>query len=1007
MKEENEVLAASTPPAVGSNEGAVEQSNSQAVEGIHSISNIPNQDGDVDEKAPEENLKKYSGHTKLPFGSFPDVEHKTIEMELMEAKQRIEKLQFDLANAEKNLADGKKEQSKEICSLPRELQPFAAIGEDEVKSLESEGAPLAEKLNDSKGEEVADLQSAKQGHEECVSQVDGDRKKVHMLEKQVVDLNEQAKEAKDNLSREFEACQAELATKSEALESIKKVHNDLQLELHGVKSKSEKSAIMTKERVFTLESMLGSAQDQLKASEEAALLLHAENASLKSNLSELSTSSEEKLKQLAGEHQQQLKAHKERSEALQKSLSKLEERTSHMQGSLDAARSDTEVARGKVADLELELESLKQTKSKSAEGAAELQVRLKSMEEMISKQVDSLKVAEENADTTSEQVVHLQRTLKTAEEKLRTSEEAAITLLQQVADLTFKERRSTEHLKEVESKLESFKAVVPQLEEKVVQLQDSLSAAIVDGDGAKQKVTELEVELASLHHNQGELVKKVSFFEDKCSQHESTSNVLSKRVMELEGLITQHKIKAEDLSGKVATQEADLVNSQNKVTDLEMQLRLAKDSSLLLENRSAIHIAELEKSSEKYVATIEELHKMLTERQHEIDSVTSKTDELKLSIGALESDLKGASEREMLVNIEKTSVTEKLTKLEALTAQLEGEKSELESSVHQHKSLIEKGKIDLHEVLVVQKKLRDEIMTLQAAMSRTEEEKQATTTQLESAMKNFSELNDQLVEERQQLHQQIATIMEENGDLRERMASSQEKLHVALAAAELSAKQVQEGCLKESILRDQVEDLNLGLKKAHVACAHVETLEQEKESLAQQFASAQEKLHATLEAAQLSARDLETALLKESTLYAENEELRVQLRKAIEACSFAEQSLERGEHQASRLAAVADVAEEEEQQELLKSQKIVSDQESHVKELDLRSVKSFEAQPSDSSGKARNRKKKAVTWESDAANKQQVVHKPQQHNLNHYIAHLLIALISLTIGFWLARKVHA
>ncbi|KAI5059117.1 hypothetical protein GOP47_0025436 [Adiantum capillus-veneris] len=973
MESENEISAASVPPAVCIDDGAVE---------------VSNQVGKDGEKVPRE---VHDGHTKLPLVNLPDVEPKNVETG---AKERI-----DIDAAEKKLVECEKEQLGEISFLEPKLQSAISIGENKIKVLESDGDRLVKELNASKNE-VSDLKrhfrSAKQDYEELVSQEDALKETIGVLEKKVEDVNDQAKETKENFSKQFDACQAELATKVEALESFSKVHSSLQLELQDVKSKSQESVLLLKEHVFTLEGVLKSAQDNIKAKEAAALLLQTENTNLKLKISEHSTASEERQKQF--EDQETLKDHEKRCEALEKSSAKLEGRNLELLNSLRAARSEVEVARGKVADLELEMESLQQMKSKSEQGASELQAQLRSMEDMISKQVDSLKIAEENADTAKLQVEHLQSMLKTTEEQLRASEEATVSLQQQVANLTIKEARSAEHLQEVEDssqkiqlelqlKLETLEATVPQLEEKVAQLQDLLSAAKLDGDGARNKVSELEVELASLQHKEGELVKKVKLFEDKCSQQESTAHTLSVKVMELEGLITEFRSKSVVVNAKVATLEAGLVDSQNEVTNLEKQLRLAEDGSLLLENT---RIAKLEKSSEEYVAKIDELNRVLSERQEEINRFTNKISELTLSIRTLESDLKSASEREMLVSKEQTSVEEKLVKLEALTLKLEAERSELESSMHQHKSSVEKGKIDLHGAFVLEKELRGMITNLQAGRSelqalliRTEEEKHATTSQLESTMRTLNELNDQLAGERLQLQQQTTTIMQENEDLRKENAGAREKLHVALAAAEISAKQVEECSLKESILRDEVENLKFQLKKAHDACVNAETLEQEKVNLAQKFASAQEKLHAMVEAAELSASE---ASLKETTSNAEIRHLKIQLEQTLE------NSITSEEHQrqidqilaASRLSEskLADLEGKllKSKLEVQNTQNSVNDPETLVRELDPNKLKEMEAveqQPSDCSkmrefdldlqspGRVRNRKKKGVTWETD------------------------------------------
>lgn len=1087
MESENEVPAGSIPPADHIDKREDESFNPEADDGLHLKRDLPKHDGGH-EMAPQEFLPRVNGaHSQHPHS-----EHKMMELELRAAQERIEKLQGDLADAEKKLAGSQKEYFEEISSLQGKLQNSALIGQDKIKALESEAARLSEELNGTTNE-VSDLkrhlQIAKQDHGELLGQVDGLKEKVCVLEGQLEESDLKAKKVEESFSAQVEALQREIknqteiakealdecsrlksalevaeASAREAEQKVKNLESEvqkanqvhtlleetkvekakideesclmreklIQVESHLADEKSraadlegkvqnaevelkkqedslkeaEGTTAIVKEKLSTLEEMLKGAQDELKRKEEESSTLQAEVTSLKSKVSESLTTSEGNSKQLKEEHQKQMKASEERYETLQKSSLELEGKTSQLQDSLHVAGTDAETARRKVAELELELDNLLQNKCKSEEGAAELQLQLKSTEEMLSKQVDSLKVAEENAEKANGEVVHLQSVLKDTEEKLRASEEVADTLQLHMTDLTAREAKAVEHLKEVEdgfqkiqielkSKLEISEDNSKSLEEKAAQLQELLSTVTLEHDEARKKVSDLELELDSLRHIQAKLEEKVRISEEKCSEHQNSAHTYRTRGVELEGLITEHKTKADDAYGKVASLEAALLDTQNKASDLEMKLKLAEDNNVLLENTSAAHIAELERCTKEYEAKIAELEmacagaksieqdtleklrsteKILEERQTEMKSASQKINELELSVEAMESELKGGLEREKLVIEEKALVEEKILKLEALTTKLEGERGEYESRVHHHMSLIEKGKVDLHEASVQEGKLKDEISSLQAAktelqdlLSQLEIEKQATIAQLDSTQKSFVELNEQLVEERQHLQQQIATIMQLNGDLAQKFATIQEKLHVTLGDAELSAKQVQESSLKESSLNAQIEDL-----------------EQENEKLEQ--------------------------TLKNSIT---TEEHQTRMDQVLATSRLAESKLEE-QLSKSKL-------------EINRVQQAFNVQETHVKELESKTMKSVEVldeQPSgltktreieldlQSPGKVRNRKKKGVTWEADgdaALKKTKAVEKPAQppaHSLNQFVANILIAVVSLLVGFSLARKIH-
>ena len=66
-----------------------------------------------------------------------------------------------------------------------------------------------------------------------------------------------------------------------------------------------------------------------------------------------------------------------------------------------------------------------------------------------------------------------------------------------------------------------------------------------------------------------------------------------------------------------------------------------------------------------------------------------------------------------------------------------------------------------------------------------------------------------------------------------------------------------------------------------------------------------------------------------------------------------------------------------------------------------------------SPGKVRQRKKKGVSWEaeiSDVASKTKGDNGKPTHvatqNSNQFLFHVLLAMVSLTTGFWLARKIY-
>eukprot|EP00250_Pteridium_aquilinum_P000003 c10007_g1_i1 orf=420-4058(+) len=1009
-------------------------------------------------------------HTKVADLESISKAHGELQLEIDEVKSKCRDFESALTSASKHAEEYQNEIknqeaiAKEVLDESSRLKSVLEIAEAKCKEAEQTVKNLENELCETKAQ---------------ILENDQVRKLLEETKTEKARIEEEGCQMKDTISQleghlaDEKARVADLEGKIQNAEVELKIQEDRLKETEGIK-----------EEVTTLGGRLIAAEGELKIKEEAVSTLQAEVVNLKTEVSELLRTSEDNLKTLEEDHKEQIKASEDRYEALQKSLSELEGKSAQLQDSLGVAGSDAEIARKRVAELELELENHLLNKSRFEEGAVELQLQLKSIEEMLRKQADSLKVAEKIAEKANEEVVQLQSVLSITEEKLRASEEVANSLQLQVTDLTSREATSAEHLKEVEdglqtmqlefqSKLEisegNFKSLVSELEEKAAKLQESLAAAVLEAEGERKKVSDLELKLDSLHNIQSELEEKVRVSEEKCSQQDNSART---RGLELEGLITEHKTKADDANSKVVALEAALVDTQNKAADLEKQLKLAQDNSLLLESTSIARTAELERCIREYEAKVAEVEmacagaksseqdtlekldsteKMLVERQTEIDSATKKIMELELSITAMESDLKGALNREKLAIEEKVLVEEKILKAETLTEKLVAERAELESIIHQHKALVEKGKVDLQEASVKEEKLRDEMLSLQAAkaelqdlLSQIEIEKQTTIAQLDSTQKSFVELNEQLVEERQQLQQQIATIMQENGDLTQKFASTQETLHATLAAAEISAKQVQEGSLKESTLNAKIEDLNLQLRKALDACAHVETLEQENGNLAEKFARSQEKLDATLAAAEVSARELQEGLLTQSTLKAESEDLKVQLRKAMDACSQVEKleqtlknciTTEEHQKQIDQLLATSKLAESkladaEEQLtksklEINKAQKAINEHETHVKELEsktLKSVESFDQQPSEttktreidvdslSAGKVRNRKKKGVTWEvdGDATLKAKALEKPVQrpaHSPRQFVAHLLVAVLSLTMGFWLARKI--
>ncbi|KAH7438574.1 hypothetical protein KP509_04G021100 [Ceratopteris richardii] len=1006
-----------------------------------------------------------------------------MEVELMKAQDTIKKLQSDLADAEKKLTDSQREHLEKISALMDELQSSSMIKE-KIQVLESENGHLMDELSGSKNE-ILDLQghleTARQDHAGLQSQVDGFRERILNLEKELKETKDQVLDTRKEFSLQLESCQTELASKTETLEHSNKLYSELQLEYQEFRSKSQESEELVKQQIFNLEVMLKKADDEVKEKDASELSLQAEVVDLKSKLSEVSNDSEDRLKKMELEYQEQLRVNEETCTSLQMCISDLEQKISHLQSSLDVTTSDAEQARCKVTesekglevlqqikreleeesadlrlqlkgmedvtnrqlndlkiaeqrvlDLEQELESLLHTKTKCEQHAADLKEQLDSLGVTACKQADCLKVAEEKADAANQQVAHLQEVLETTEKMLKASNEAVKTLQEEVSELKSKEAASLEYVKEIEkgsqelqqeleSKLEASSATVSQLEGKLAELQGSLSDAMIDADSKKMKIRDLEAKVASLQHIQGELEEKLSASEEKCSQHENSAQTSQTRAVELEGLITEHRSKADDLNVKVSELEAALQESESLATDLEMQLKVAKENSLLFEGASASHISELENTCKHHETKIEELQSMVAEKESEIKNILDSFTEFKLSNKALE---------------------ERLEKLQL-------EKNDLECFIQEYKSSVEKTATDLHEASVLEKNLRDEISSLhetvshlQSSLVQFEEEKQTMITQLDCTKTSLAGLNDQFVREREELQKKIETITQENGDLEQNILDVQEKLHAAIAAAELSTKQLQESSSKESSLKAQIEELDLQLKNALGVCAHVESLEREKGSLAQEFTSAQEKIQAMSQDKESSFKQLQAALAKESELNDEIVSLKDQLEKARDAFSQVEkleQTLKtmREEHQAqvdqllsasreteSKLASVEGqlLASTFERKE---AQAVSSERETVLKDLGSNATGYVEVVEQDSPahlkkreidldlqspGKAKNRKKKGVTWDNNSISKTEVVQKPQQHTTriqNNYIAHILISVVSIMIGFWFARKLHS
>ncbi|KAH7429834.1 hypothetical protein KP509_09G068100 [Ceratopteris richardii] len=1329
MESGSEVLAARPPPPAFM--PSHEQFRPELLDGVQRDSHAPSQLNTIDDKASKEFPKETGGHAK------PSCENSTIdksnnmETELLIAQEKIKKLLHDLTIYEKKLSDKQREHTEELSALKHESQISNSVFEDKIKLLQTENAHLRKELHGS-GSEVSDLkqqlEASKLVQQELQSQVDRHCETIQSLEKQLNELDEQAKGTKKNLLLQIEASQAELNKQTKALEHTNKMYNDVERELQRAKGIGQESEQAMKLQVSTLEGSLKNAENEVKAKNAVVLSLQGELATLNSKLLELTKSSEERLRLHELQHQEKSKAYGETCNALQKSILALEKRTLELQSSLDAAKSDAEQAKCRIAELDKQLEALQKMKKELEERSSNLQSQLKNMEESSSKQVDglkaadqkiavlkqelesllqikkkfeeenaelqsqlktleatssshvsNLKAAEEKADAANRQVVSLQTVLKTTEEMLQTSEEASGKLKQEITELKSREALSKQHLDQIEkesqkvqlelqSKLKASTATSSQLQEEVAQLQKSLSMAIGDVESEKLRASQSESMIASLKCTQHELEEKIKSFEEKSSQYETAAQTSRTRALQLEGLITEHKKKTDDLNGKVATLEVALLDSQNSVTDLKNQLKVAIDNNVLsntrinelenickdykmneesllqvqkklkqettelqlqvknldsvlrsqennlkvaeektnatnqqvvhlqnllaktedmvrtseevnaklkqevtkLESReasSAEYINQVQKDSQKLqlelqskletsvaaslqlegkvaqlenllstaignmdseklkvsqseatIASLQSIQHELEEKinslkekcsQHETAAQTSrtraveleglivehksKTDDFNGKVATLELALRDSQnlvanlkqQLEVAISNNKLSESEssaritelenickdykvkteelqnvvtenhiknkKLTdsfneiklmntSLEEKIARMAAEKSGLGSSLEEYKSLFEKKVLDLNEASALEKKLRDEASTIQAAMSQlqnsiiqSEKEKQALITDLNAAKESFICVNAQLEQERQNSQLQMATIMQENSDLGGKLSNSQEKLQAALAAAESSAKQAHESSLRESSLQNQIEELNLHLKNA---LDH----QQEKESLAKELTSTQSKLQATLEAAELSSKQLGAASIKESELNAEIVALRADLKKAADAKNQVEKlelTLKNTgkEHQthvdqliAASREAESKLAVVEEQLinaklEIKQAQKVFTVQDTHVENLVAKTVSSDEIVDQKHlvsknrdmdldfliSEKKKKSKIEGANRSTDAVSVPRVVQKPQQsspQSWNQYLAHFLIALVSLIIGFWFARKVH-
>ncbi|SCW01801.1 LAFE_0E07558g1_1 [Lachancea fermentati] len=712
-----------------------------------------------------------------------------LEALISTTNSRLEKLERDLNNitSEKEKAeDGINKMNRELFSLTKSNQNL----ENELNRIKKETDKSAELQK----KEISKLMSSTREKNETISKLEVAMKNCEDEKKKLIKEDMSKTQHITDLKSRIQSQEDLLSKLTEKLKSLADNYKSLELEKAAVTEKFENQAIISDEKVSTLQ---GQVDDLLKAKSEA----------------------------------------KERESRLESQLKRLEAEMEEKDHSLEKMTAEMDIFKTEASKLNLEVERLQSLNSDYKLQLEEVQESM----QLSQKKMDELKIDAEQKETQFQNrekslIIELQmakdehdsiiKTLTNSEEKIGQLEDSALEKTEEY-EKTVKDLESEiEALKTANSDLKDEKLVIKnertQMESEQIQLKADLKKLEDANFTNKAKNEELSKDLKTANDKYSgvelrtkELQGKIEHLQIDINEKCTVISDYERRIKQLEEKCQQAAEEKERLN---ASHLSELTSVNEEVDKLKKQLKqkmleFEKERKLMNEDSSVINQGysekvsileeKLEKTEQENASKISSLEKQkvaLENRIYEIDAATSRQNEEIKSIKLAEENVRhelAHAESQYKKKEDKFSETRKILEEKASSAQ----KEILE--INQTKSSLEE-KISLQE---------NEIANLSSKLNETSTKLQESLKEIQSLAVQREQQEETLKKRIEAVENSLLSSEDEKKDLMEKIKDSNQQLI-------LKNKEI-------STVEAKYEEFNLVQKKFEDLLTKAEILETE------------------------------------------------------------------------------------------------------------------------------------------------------------------------------------
>ncbi|XP_008300927.1 thyroid receptor-interacting protein 11 [Stegastes partitus] len=648
---------------------------------------------------------------------------------------------------------------------------------------------------------------------------------------EILKLQRTIKELRDEMSREVDEHQHELAALQDAQRQ----------KMADVSRRHREELAEYEERIEELEEQIQSGGGQASPSSDASKLPELQKTirslqevaeQREKQLAELSASLEEAQRKQASLQLERDDAQEENAGLLQNytrlqaSVAELQTRVGEQEGkALQKAQLEHEIQtlRNNLTGAEKEIERLKnQTEAEPKEEVEHADIlelntiigTLRQEKEALEQEQlnlqERLKVAEEQIISNNEaesgaaeSLEDLKVELERRDKLLRAAEEERDTLMSELEELDQQNQEATQHMisvkEQLSGQLKEAEAELKRMTAELSTTKDQKKAVEQELETQKEKVSQSAFTLNDLHMGRQQLEQTVKELKDKLGHAQEQSRDARREVAELKKTLQEREermsaTKAELNQGQVKVTEArgakeELEAKEKELSDLRRALDemksshekvMSEDYELKMENR------RLKDDSEQTVGKVEELTKQLKESQaaqnRTVREKDTRIEALKLEKNQLEGELSQA-ERTLTEQVKQYQQTiEELTRARSMDASALQTEHERAIKLNQDKDLeisqlkrdmeqLASDHRDTNEMLSItvagQKQLTDLLQEKDAFMETLKQNAADLQAEMENSISVVTKEADTLKQALEEKDKQLGGMKEENSHLKE------------------------------------------------------------------------------------------------------------------------------------------------------------------------------------------------------------------------------------------------